>query len=124
VSIALALAAALTAAPALAVGTETHSGTLTAIDPSKHMLTLEEMGPWRAPGTGLIAWRILLSPATTVELVRRSKQPVDGAWPGGYVDSPLTPTQLHPGDFVTIWVTRHGSQLTAVSIDVVRASDS
>lgn len=123
-SIAFALAAALTAAPALAVGTETHSGTLTAIDPSTQTLTLEEMGPWRGPGTGLIAWRIVLSPATKVELIRRSKQPVDGGWPGGYVDSPLTPTQLHPGDFATIRVTRRGRERTATSIDVVRASDS
>ncbi len=122
-SIVFALAAVLTGAPALAADRELHSGTLTAIDPVRHTLTLEEMGPWKGAGTGLIARSIVISPATKVELVRRSKEPVGDGWPGGYVESALTMAQLHPGDFATVTVTRRGQQLTAVSIGVVRASD-
>src|SRR5712692_6675302 len=97
-SLVFALAAVLTAAPALAADTETHSGTLTAIDPAKHTLMLEEMGPWRGAGTGVITRSIVVTPATKVELVRRSKEPVAGGWPGGYVDSPQTLAVVHPGD--------------------------
>jgi hypothetical protein len=123
-SLVFALAAVLTATPALGADTETYSGTLNRVDPTRHTLTLEEMGPWTGAGTGLITRSIGLTPATRIELVRRSKEPVDGGWPGGYVGSPLGLAQLHPGDFVTVKATRHGQQRTAVSIDVVRSPES
>lgn len=123
-SLVLALAALATAAPALAADTETHSGTLTAIDPARHTLTLTEMGPWTGPGTGLRTRSIVLTPATKVALVQRSQGTGSGGWPGGYVDSPLTPAELHSGEVATVKVTRRGRQLTAVSIEVIRAPNS
>ena len=120
---ALATLLILIAGPALAAETETHSGTVTAIDPGRDALTLQEMGPWRGPGTSLVNRAIVVTPDTTVDLVERSsaERPAAApAWPGGYVESPMSITQLQPGDFATITVIRQGGEAVAESIDVVR----
>jgi hypothetical protein len=97
-----ALAAVLAAGPALAAGTTTHSGRVTAIDPQHHTITLEEVGPWTGPGTGVIARSIIVTP------------------PGGYVTSSMPVVELRPGDFATATTARHGREMTATSIEVVR----
>jgi hypothetical protein len=122
-TVVLVLGMVLAAAPALAAEeVEAHSGILTAIDPAHHTLTLSEMGPWRGPVTARTTRSIAITPGTGIELVRRSTNPAAGGWPGGYDESPLTPAQLHPGDFATVKVAGQGRQATAVSIEVVRPS--
>jgi hypothetical protein len=114
--------AALAGAPARAAGTASHSGILTAIDPARGTLTLQEMGSWKGPATKPISWSIALTPRTTIELVRRSHVASDGGWPRGYVESPLKAVDLHRGEFATVSTVQHGRQLVAVSIQVVRPS--
>lgn len=101
----LALSMVLLAGPALAASRETHSGTVAAIDLGRHVLTLQEMGPWVGPETGTVAQTITLTPDT----VQRSSGSTPGGRPGGYVG-------------VTVRVVRRGRQLIAVSIDVVMPS--
>ena len=55
-------------------------------------------------------------------MLRRSSGATLGGWPGGYVDSRLTPEQINAGDFATVRVIRRGRQVVAVSIDVVTPS--
>lgn len=117
----LAIATLLGAAPAMAAEAQIHSGTLTAIDRATGTLTLEEMGRWTGPGSGVISRSIGVTPATRLDLLRRSTKAAGGGWPGGYVESPLTLAGFHPGDFATVTVKAHGRALTAVSVDVVRA---
>jgi hypothetical protein len=117
-----ALSTLLVAGPALATTTETHSGTVAAIDLGRHALTLEEEGPWTGPAIGMVKQSINLTPDTRLELMQRSTGSTPGGWPGGYAGSTLAPTQLHVGDFATAKVMRRGRQAVAVSIDVVRPS--
>jgi hypothetical protein len=107
---------------AQAAETESHSGLLTMIDSARQTLTPSEMGPWTGLDTRPIMRSIPLTPATQVHLVRRSQEAMGGGWPGGYVESRLKVTEVHPGDFATVRVARHGRKLSAVSIDVVRPS--
>jgi len=119
----MALAAVLAGTPAGAAETVKHSGTISRIDPAKKTLTLQEMGPWTGPGTGLFTRTITLAPDTRGELVRRSAKAVRGGWRGGYAESPLAVDQLHPGEFATVTVDGHGRKSVALAIDVVRPSE-
>lgn len=118
-AITLALASALSAGAAQAA-TTTHSGTIVAVDLKRQTITLEEMGPWTGPGSGLVKRTIRLAPGTTFELVARSKEPAPGGWPGGFVASSLKAVDLRPGDFATVTTEGRTGHLAAASIDVVR----
>lgn len=98
-----------------------HSGRVAAIDPARHTLSLEELGPWTGPATRPITLKVELTPKTTVALDRRSTTAAsDGGWPGGYVASPLKIEDIRPGDFATVSTDRQGRRLVATSIEVVR----
>lgn len=99
---------------------ETHSGTVTAIDPDRHTLTLQEMGPWKGPGTEPVTRSITLTSYTTVGVVARSETAPPSGWPGGYVESPASLEALHAGDFATVTVAHRDHRTVATSIDVVR----
>jgi hypothetical protein len=73
------LSAILLAGPAWAAGAETHSGAVGAVDLQRHTVTLEEMGPWRGPGTVPTRRSIRFTPETAVTLVRRSAAAGPGA---------------------------------------------
>jgi hypothetical protein len=108
--------------PALAGHPSKESGTVTSIDPAARTITLDEMGPWHGPRTATTRHSIVFTPSTRIELVTRSKRPVAGGWPGGYVDSSLSAADVHPGDFVTVEVTHEHGGPVATSIDVVRGT--
>ncbi len=110
------------ASPALASPPEAHSGTVAAIDPARHALTVEEMGPWTGPGKGTVSRTIALRPDTTFELLRRSTEPIPGGWPNGYVATTLAPDRISPGDFVTVRTVRRHGHVIAVSVEVVEPS--
>jgi hypothetical protein len=118
----LACSTFLITGPALAAAAETHSGTVSAIDRGRHGLTLEEMGPWKGPGTGMVKRSITLAPDTKLELVRRTTGTTPDGWAGGYVESALAPTQLRVGDFAAVKVVHHGRRAVAVSVEVIRPS--
>jgi hypothetical protein len=117
------LLAILVAGPAGAATVETHSGAVRAVDLERHTVTIEEMGPWRGPGSHPTRRSIRFTTKTTVDLVRRPVTPPPGRWPGGYVESPSTMGEVRPGDFVSATVTRHDGRITARAIDVVRPAE-
>lgn len=110
----------LLAGPAWAATVETHSGAVRAVDLERHTVTVEEMGPWRGPGSHSTRRSIRFTTKTSVDLVQRSVAPPPGGWPGGYVESPSTMGEVRPGDFVSVTATRHDGRITARAIDVVR----
>jgi len=103
-----------------AARTSRQSGTVAAIDPVAHTITLDEMGPWLGPTTAPTRHAIALTRSTRVELVTRATQPAPGGWPGGYVDSSLSAADVRPGDFVTVEVIQEDGRAVATAIDVVR----
>jgi hypothetical protein len=117
-TLALVVAGLVVAAPAFAGDTVKHSGTIAAVDPVKHELTLVEMGRWSGPKTTPTRRSIELAPSTRVELVARSK--ASKGWPGQFTETALPASDLYPGDYVTVTVERAGKRLKAVSIEVVR----
>ena len=83
-------------------------------------LVLEEQGPWKGPGTGVITRVVDLTPSTTIRVIRET-----GRWEGnesepGYEVRTADFTALHPGDFVTVRTTGDRSSIAA-ALDVVRA---
>jgi len=118
-TIAIVLSSLLTISPALAAEMDVHSGILTAIDPAHHTLTLSEMGPWRGPTTARTVQTMTIPPDAKVELVQRAKSASAGGWAGGFRESPLPVSQLHPGEFATLKLTRRAGKLTIESIEVV-----
>ena len=106
------------ASSALAAGTFKHSGRIVAVDPAKHVVTLEEMGPWTPRHSALVKWSIMLEPSTKIKLDTRAEQTGAGGWLGGFSESSLTTSELKPGDFVTVVVQRAGHRLEAVSVEV------
>jgi len=108
----------LATSPAIAGGDVKHSGTVVAVDPVKHMLTLEEMGPWTGPGTVPVKRSIRIAPSTNVELITRRSEPAPGA--GNYQAAAMPLSDLRAGDFVTVRAEKSGKRLTAESVEVVR----
>jgi hypothetical protein len=94
------------------------SGTVIAASPAR--LTIEELGE------GGVSTRrtIGLSASTLVSIARRA-HPDDAAraaWPGGFVDLPVTAREVQPRDFVTVTVDGSGGAAVAVTIEVVRGT--
>ena len=115
----IALSSLLAVSPALAAEPEVHSGVLTTIDPTHHMLTLSEMGPWKGSMTARTIQTMTISPDAKVEIVQRAKSAPAGGWAGGFRESPLAVSQLHPGQFATLKLTRRAGKPTIESIEVV-----
>jgi hypothetical protein len=108
----------LATSPAFAGGDVKHSGTLVAVDAAKHILTLEEMGPWTGPGTVPVKRSIRIEPSTNVELITRRSEPAPGA--SDYQASAMPLSDLRAGDFVTVRAEKSGTHLTSESVEVVR----
>ena len=106
------------AGPALAAEGERHSGRIVEVRPDGK-LVLEEMGPWKGPGTGLVRHTFDLAPNSAVGEVRpKGTWDPNDAMPG-YDVRPVDRTQIKPGDFVTV-ITGGDRRPVAVTLDVVR----
>lgn len=106
------------AGPAPAAEGERHSGRIVEVRPDGK-LVLEEMGPWKGPGTGLVRHTFDLAPNTAVGEVRPK-----GTWDPndvmpGYDVRPLDLTWVKPGDFVTV-MTGGGQRTVAAALEIVR----
>jgi hypothetical protein len=108
----------LATSPAFAGGAVKHSGTLVAVDAAKHVLTLEEMGPWTGRGTVPMTRSIRIEPSTNVELITRRSESAPGA--RDYQAAAMPLSELRAGDFVTVTAAQSGNDLTAESVEVVR----
>ena len=79
-------------------------------------LVIEEQGPWKGPGTGIVTRTVDITPNTSIRVVRPT-----GRWEAtdaapGYDVEQADFRALKPGDVIT--VVTGGS--TAIAIDVVR----
>jgi len=116
----LILAGLLAASPAQAAHIVKHSGQVLAIDPIGRTIRLQEMGPWARSGAHLMTRSFRLAPATKIELTRRSANATPGGWPGGFTESPLSASDIHPGDYATVTSESRADRLVAVSVEIVR----
>ena len=117
IGLALVAALLLSSAPAVAADSDNKvSGRLVDIRPDGK-LTIEEQGPWKGPGTGLVTRTVDITPDTSIRVVRPKGrwEPTDAV--PGYDVEPADFRALKSGDLVT--VTTNG-RATAVAIDVMR----
>jgi hypothetical protein len=93
-----------------------HSGTITAVDAvgHTHALALQEVGPWAPDRDATTTLTFVLDRNTRLELVSRSVAH------GLFVEHPLTPSEIHRGDYATVTVERRGRTPRAVVVEVVR----
>jgi hypothetical protein len=113
----LALAATV-AVPAAGLADEArHSGLVVAVDPAANTLRLEEMLAWTGPTSGVVERTVRLGPGTSIRLLRPAEDAA-ATWPDAWEASPLTASDLRPGDYVTA-ITRDGGDV-ATTLDVVR----
>jgi hypothetical protein len=103
-----------------------HSGTVVAIDPRGRTLAIDEMGPWTPERSSLVRRTIVLGPGADVRIVGRAPigpqapSPEPGEWPGGFKAAPFNPTDIRPGDFVTMMTGERVGRLVARDVSVVR----
>lgn len=95
-----------------------HSGTIIVADAKR--ITLEEVGPWTAKEPGLIRRSIELTPATKIDQVARAEKAAPGHWPGGFAETPMTVSDLHPGEYATIASHMERGRLVAGQVTIVR----
>jgi hypothetical protein len=93
--------AALIMTTTTTAGETRHSGRVAAVAPDRGGFTLEEVGPWTGPGTGLVTREVRLAPGTAVQLVTRASD-LAATWPVAFETSRLAATDLRPGDYVTV----------------------
>jgi hypothetical protein len=121
VVIALVLALLVSGAPALAADGEGKvSGVLKEIR-ADGKLVIEEQGPWKGPGTGIVTRSVDLTPDTKIQVVRPTGQWDASSVSPGYEIQPTDFRALKPGDFVTVTT---GGRSLAVAIDVMRADEA
>jgi len=106
----------VSAAPVLAADSEGRiSGRLLEIRPDGK-LVIEEQGPWKGPGTGVVKRMVDLTPSTTIRVVTPTGT---GTVPGYDIQS-ADFTALQVGDFVTVNTGGDRSSVAA-SLDVMRS---
>jgi hypothetical protein len=113
--VALTLAALLGFASGAVAGQTRESGTVVAVRPDA--VTLEVMGSWNGPGTGLERRQVRLTSDTHVRLVKRVADVDKAAWPNDFAAAPLAVSALRPGDFVTVTLADATSNVAA-AVDV------
>ena len=116
------LLAGLAAAASLPASEARHTGTIVAVEPDRHRIALEEMGPWVGPKQGVVKHWIALVPETKVAAISRSDQPGKDGWAGAFAASPLTAQAIKPGDFVTVTTETRDGRLIARSVEILRPS--
>jgi hypothetical protein len=113
----LVLAWLLAAAPAEAATLEKHSGVVTGIEGTR--ITIDEMGPWLGPDTKPMRRVFELTSATRVERVERTATGSEG-WSWSYVGRPEEPSDLRPGDYVTVTVDPEKRRSAAIEVQAVQ----
>jgi len=100
-----------------------YSGSIVAVNPAKHTVTLEEVGPWTSQHSTLVKRSVEIGPSTRFELVTRAKATGADGWNGGFTESSLDPSAVRPGDYATVTIERAGHQRNAVSVQIVRPAN-
>ena len=110
--------------PSAGVAEERYSGQILSIDHAGGTLVLEEMTA--APSEAPVAIRrtIVVAPGVSVQLLRRSNEPMRVAWPGGFSASPLALGDLQPGDYVTVVGEERQGRIVATGLHVSRDDSS
>ncbi len=122
VAIFFALTLPLLPLPVGAADLQRHSGTVVAIEGTRGILTIAEMGPW-APDrdSPVIDRELRLTPDLAVKLIERAPDGVgDDGWRGGFTETPITVSALQAGDYVTVGTRRRGGEVVVESIEVIR----
>jgi hypothetical protein len=97
------------------------SGRLLEIRPDGK-LVIEEQGPWKGPGTGIVTRMVDLTPGTSIRVVSPTGRWETDASPG-YESQSADFTVLRTGDFVTVQTGSDRSSVAA-SIEVMRAGSA
>jgi hypothetical protein len=113
----LVLAWLLTAAPVGAAAVEKHSGVVTGVEGTQ--ITIDEMGPWLGPETKPMRRVFQLTSTTRVERVERTAKGSQG-WSWSYVSRPQEPSDLRPGDYVTVTVNPEERRNAAIEVQAVQ----
>lgn len=113
----LVLVGLLAAPPVGAAGLEKHSGVVVGVAGTQ--ITIEEMGPWLGPDTKPMRRAFQLTSTTNVERVERTPEGSQG-WPWSYVGRPEEPSDLRPGDYVTVTVDPRDRRNAAIEVQAVR----
>ena len=113
------LAAAVMVACPVAEGAERHSGRVVAASEDGRRVTVETLGPWRGPGTGVHTIVATVDPGTRVSRVHRREGFGPGGWPGAYSVEPLSAVAIDVGDFVTVAVVEAQGVARALAIEVL-----
>ena len=113
---------------ALTLGTawaSDHSGTVTAVDPDKRTIVIEEVGPWHVKDgqTEITRQTIAVAPSAQFVASKRTSEPGPAGWPGEFVEVPLGAWAVKPGDFVTVHVEKVRKRATATKITVAEAAE-
>jgi hypothetical protein len=121
-SIALLTASSLVLLPASSGFTDEivrHSGTIVEVVEKTQSIVLGEIGPWHGK-TQVMPLRIAIASDTPIVAARRSDRAPSG-FAGDFVEAPLAPWGLAPGDFVTVECRHEGGRLVARKVIVVDA---
>jgi hypothetical protein len=113
----LVLAWLLAAAPGGAAALEKHSGVVTGVEGTQ--ITIDEMGPWLGPETKPMRRAFQLTSATRVERVERTAKGSEG-WSWSYVSRPQEPSDLRPGDYVTVTVDPEERRNAAIEVEALQ----
>lgn len=103
---------------AAADGAARYSGTVLSVDRTAGVIAIGEVGPWRVKDGQTEITRRTVRVTSATRLVRARRSPEGGAsgWPGGFVEVPLTASEIRAGDFVTAEVDSRGEPSTALAI--------
>jgi hypothetical protein len=121
--LAVVLALAAASLPARAADTTRHSGTVRAVDPAAGRMVIEEVGPWVVEKglTRVAARTIRFTPETKFSVFMRVDR--QGYFAGDFMEVPLEPGDVSPGDFVTAECVRRGRDLVAVTVTIAEVGE-
>jgi hypothetical protein len=95
------------------------SGIVVKVEPDSASIVLEEMGPWRGPGTGLVTRSIHIASRAPIRLITPTGHWDDRTATPGWSSTALALSSLRPGDFVTATLDNDRRD-EAVALQVVR----
>lgn len=81
-------------------------------------LVIEEQGPWKGPGTGLVTRMVDLTPGTSIRIVTPTGRWDSSEGSPGYEHQAADFTVLRSGDFLTVHTADRSS--VATSLDIMR----
>lgn len=117
VLLAMALTGPVEADQPSAADARPHSGLI--VSAGSGAITLEEIGPWSPADAGIARHAIAVKPTTTVVQATRSHRAAAGQWPGGFTATPLTASDLRPGEYAVVVTRLEHGHLVAREITIV-----